>query len=255
MRVSFLSARDRFFRCVPWKLLRCWIGKGQGLDLRGGGVERLASIMCSFIGAIAGLGAVSAFAAEIELAGLFGNKAVLVVDGGTPKTLGVGERTREGLKLVEISGTTATVELDGRLQRLVLGAAPVHAIQPPRGEAGTSLVADARGHYFSSGSINAAPVRFLVDTGASMVSIGASDARRAGIDFRRGVEGTSVTASGPARVWRVRLDSVRLGDVVLNGVDGLVHENDLPFALLGMSFLSRMDMQREGDRLVLRRRY
>jgi aspartyl protease family protein len=118
-----------------------------------------------------------------------------------------------------------------------------------------SLHADIRGHYFAPGNINGSPVRLLVDTGASMVSIGNSDARRAGIDFRKGEPMVSQTANGSAQVWRVKLDSVRLGDITMHGVDGVVHENDLPFVLLGMSFLKRMDMQREGDRLILRKRY
>lgn len=207
--------------------------------------------LCAFVGS----GGTAAMAAEVELAGIFGNKAVLIIDGGAPKTLAVGEQTRDGLRLLEVSGAAAVVEFDGRRQRLALGAAAVRTDQITPRSSGVSLFADSRGHHFSNGSINGAPVRFLVDTGASMISMGAADARRAGIDFRRGVAGISETASGPARVWRVRLDTVRLGDITLHGVDGLVHENDLPFVLLGMSFLSRMDMQHEGNRLVLRKRF
>ena len=198
----------------------------------------------------------AALAADVELVGLFGRKAVLVVDGGAPRTLAVGEQTRDGLRLVEVTEAAAIVEIGGKRQKVALGAGPVRGGPSEQGgAAAVSLVADARGHHFSSGSINGASVRFLVDTGASMVSMGASDARRAGIDFRKGVGGVSQTASGPARVWKVRLDTVRVGDVALHGVDGLIHENDLPFVLLGMSFLSRMDMQREGDRMTLRKRF
>ncbi|WP_246264520.1 retropepsin-like aspartic protease family protein [Aromatoleum toluvorans] len=206
--------------------------------------------------ALAGAAASAVQGAEVELVGVFGSKAVLVVDGGAPRTLSVGQQTRDGLRLVEVSDGAATVELNGKRQKVILGAGPVRsAAGDGGGAAAVSLVADARGHHFSSGSINGASVRFLVDTGASMVSMGASDARRAGIDFHKGVGGISQTASGPAQVWKVRLDAVRVGDVTLNGVDGLVHENDLPFVLLGMSFLGRMDMQREGDRLTLRKRF
>lgn len=212
-------------------------------------------ITSSIVGALLG-GTSAAVAAEVELVGLFGNKAVLSVDGGPPRTLGVGERTRDGLQLVGVSEGTATVEINGRRQKVLLGAGPVRASSAEgSGAAMVSLIADARGHHFSSGSINGASVRFLVDTGASMVSMGAADARRAGVDYRKGTPGISSTANGPARVWKVRLDSVKVGDVVLHGVDGLVHENDLPFVLLGMSFLTRMDMQREGDRLILRKRF
>lgn len=205
---------------------------------------------------LAGAAANAVHAAEIELVGLFGSKAVLVVDGGAPRTLAVGQQTREGLRLVDVAEGAATVEFNGKRQKVILGAGPVRGgAGDGGGAAAVSLVADARGHHFSSGSINGASVRFLVDTGASMVSMGASDARRAGIDFHKGVGGMSQTASGPAKVWKVTLDTVRVGDVTLHGVDGLVHENDLPFVLLGMSFLSRMDMQREGDRLTLRKRF
>lgn len=212
----------------------------------------VVSLVLSALAAVAS----SALAGEVELVGLFGAKAVLSIDGGPPRTLGVGERTREGLLLVGVSDGAATVEIGGRRQKVLLGAGPVRTSSgEDPGGAMVSLIADARGHHFSSGSINGASMRFLVDTGASMVSMGASDARRAGVDYSKGTPAMSSTASGPARVWKVRLDKVKVGDVLLHGVDGVVHENDLPFVLLGMSFLGRMDMQREGDRLVMRKRF
>lgn len=200
-------------------------------------------------------GSAQAYAEDIELVGVLGRKAVLVVNGGTPRTLSVGERTREGVKLLEVYADVAVIEVDGRSRRLVLGRAPVHLAHTEKSQAEISLFADSQGHHVANGTINGAPVRFLVDTGASLVSLGSSDAKRAGIDYRRGVPARAQTASGPVGAWRVRLENVRVGDIVLQGVDGLVHENDLPFVLLGMSFLNRMDMQRDGERLVLRRRY
>jgi aspartyl protease family protein len=87
------------------------------------------------------------------------------------------------------------------------------------------------------------------------VTLGSTDARRAGIDYRKGEAGYSMTASGPAEVWRVKLDAVRLDGVVLRDVDATVLANDLPVVLLGMSFLNRMQMERSGERMILRRRY
>ena len=196
-----------------------------------------------------------ASASEVSLVGVFGGKAVLTVDGGAPKTLAVGERTREGVKLVEVDGDSAVVEIGGKPRRVSLGQAAQRLGVTETTASAVNLYPDSAGHHFTNGTINGATVRFLVDTGASMVSIGLSDARRAGIDYRRGVPARTQTASGSVLVWRVRLDSVRVGDITLHGVDGLVHENDLPFVLLGMSFLNRMDMQRDGERLVLRKRY
>ncbi len=215
------------------------------------GIARIVS--CGMVGLVA---AIPAFAADtVELSGVFGNMAVLMVDGGPPRTVAVGERTREGVKLVELSLNGALVEFDGRRERLVLGATALRSAETDASLAVADLYADSRGHHFGAGSINGAPLRFLVDTGASMVSLGASDARRAGIDYRRGSPGYVQTANGISNAWSVRLDTVRVGGVILHGVEGVVQENDLPFVLLGMSFLNRMDMRRDGDRLVLRRRY
>jgi aspartyl protease family protein len=57
------------------------------------------------------------------------------------------------------------------------------------------------------------------------------------------------------RVYRVKVDVVKVGDIALNNVDALVHEADMPFVLLGMSFLNRVEMRREGTDLTLTKRY
>ena len=217
---------------------------------------RIAKLGCAAgLAVFAAIGSSASFGAEVELVGVLGGKAVLVIDGGGPKTFAVGERSRDGVKLIEVGGEIAVVEVDGARRRIGLGQAALRVDSAPLASAAVNLFADPSGHHFANGAINGAAMRFLVDTGASMVSIGLSDARRAGIDYRRGVPARTQTASGPAVVWRVRLDAVRVGDITLHGVDGLVHENELPFVLLGMSFLNRMDMQRERERLILRKRY
>ena len=198
---------------------------------------------------------IHALGAEVALVGLFPGKAVLIVNGAPPRTVAVGARTPEGVRLLEIVGNAVRVEIDGRKESVMLGQGPIGLGQTPNGMAALSLIPDSRGHYYVNGSINGASSRFLLDTGATMVSIGLSDARRAGINVRAGTPGVAQTANGRATVWRHRLDSVRVGEITLHGVDALVHENDLPVVLLGMSFLNQMDMQREGDRLILRRRY
>ncbi len=99
-------------------------------------------------------------------------------------------------------------------------------------------------------------MRFLVDTGATSIALSAADARRLGIDYLSGQPGLMSTANGTAAAYRVRLDSVRVGDIVANNVEGAVLEgSQMPVALLGMSFLNRMEMKREGQFMVLIRRY
>ena len=57
------------------------------------------------------------------------------------------------------------------------------------------------------------------------------------------------------QAWLVTLSTVRVGDVTLNEVEGIVHQHDMPIALLGMSFLNRMEMKRDGQTMTLRKRY
>lgn len=188
------------------------------------------------------------------LAGLFPGKVLLTINGGAPRIVAVGAKTDEGVKVLAVEGETATLEIDGRKRVLRVGQ-NVAAQPSGSGPPSVVLTADARGHFFTTGSINGTSVRFLVDTGASMVSIGAGDARRMGIDPSKGEPGVVSTANGQVMVSRVKLNSVRVGDVVLNNVDALVHQTDLPISLLGMSFLNRMEMQRSGDTMTLIKRY
>ena len=196
----------------------------------------------------------AAYAADVGLAGLFPGKALLTINGGAPRIVAVGGRTDEGVRVVAIDGDTATIEVDGKKRVLRVGQ---NVAAQPSGSwpASVVLTADARGHFLPTGSINGTTVRFLVDTGASMISIGANDARRIGIDPGKGERGITSTANGQAVVSRVKLNTVRVGDIVLHNVDALVHQNDLPVTLLGMSFLNRMEMQRNGDTMTLIKRY
>lgn len=200
------------------------------------------------------LGAASAQAADVGLAGLFPGKVLLTIDGGAPRIVAVGATTSEGVKVVSVEGETATLEVDGRKRVLRVGQNV--ASQPSgSGPATVVLTADAAGHFMTTGNINGTTVRFIVDTGASMISLGASDARRIGIDPSKGQQGIANTANGQTMVSRVKLDTVRVGDIVLNNVDALVHQQDMPYALLGMSFLNRMEMLRDGGSMTLKKRY
>lgn len=193
-------------------------------------------------------------AVDVGLAGLFPGKALLTISGGPPRIVAVGVTTPEGVKVVSTDGETATLEVSGKKRVLRVGQ-NVAAQPSTSGSQKVVLTADSAGHFLTSGNINGTTVRFLVDTGASMVSLGASDARRIGIDASKGEQAITSTANGQAVVTRVKLDNLRVGEITMNNVDALVHQQDMPFALLGMSFLNRMEMQREGDTMTLKKRY
>lgn len=193
-------------------------------------------------------------AQEVGLAGIMGSKALLMINGAPPRSVPVGT-TIDGVKVIAVQGDQVVVEFGGRQRPLRVGQ---HAIGSAGSAAGADrlvLHADARGHFFTNGSINGVSVRFLVDTGASMISLGASDARRMGLSFERGKKGMSQTANGQVLVSKVQLDNVLIGGMTLHQVDALIHQNDLPIALLGMSVLNRMEMQREGTTMTLKKRY
>lgn len=193
-------------------------------------------------------------ATDVGLAGLFSGRALLTINGGAPRIVALGAKTDEGVKVLAIEGETATLEVDGKKRVLRVGQ-NVASQSSGSGPATAVLTADSAGHFVTMGNINGSNVRFIVDTGASMVSLGASDARRIGIDPSKGELGRMQTANGVAVVSHVKLDTVRVGDIVLNNVDATVHQQDMPVALLGMSFLNRMEMQRSGDTMTLKKRY
>jgi len=205
--------------------------------------------------ALAVLAALPVHAIEVTVIGLFPGKAVLVVDRGAPRTLAAGQRTPEGVLLVSSDSRSATLEIDGKRQVLEMGQ---HAESAALTGALSSvtIAADGNGHFMAEGQVNGAHVRFLVDTGATLVTLSASEAKRLGIDYRRGQQAVSQTANGRVLVYRVRLDSVTVGGMTIRDVDAVV--NDAPgmeVSLLGMSFLNRTEMRREGANLTLTKRY
>ncbi len=198
----------------------------------------------------------AAGATDVALAGLLPGRAVLVVNGGNPRTLTVGAKTAEGVKLVGVESGVAVVEIDGKKQRLVLGEHAVSSSGSGSGAATVTLTGDSRGQFFASGSVNGAPMRFMVDTGATFVALNANDAARAGIDYRnKGQPGATSTANGVIRSWRIPGNTVRLGDITLHEVEVSVSEGNMPITLLGMSFLNRLEMKRDGDTMTLKKRY
>jgi len=213
--------------------------------------------MLRIIACLLGAGcAAGAGAADIALVGTIGDKAaILAVDGGNPKSVRVGESWR-GITVLGIEADRATIETEGKKRVLVRGQtyAPT-AAAGSQGRQSAMLTVDRTGHFTHEGTINGQPVHFLVDTGASTIALPAAEARRLGIDYRKGVLGLSQTANGSVPVYVVRLDRVGLGTIELTGVEAVVIEQGLNVTLLGMSFLSRVDMRREGETMTLIRRF
>lgn len=204
-----------------------------------------------------GLAQAQAPAESVALAGMLGNRALLVVNGSPPKSVSAGD-THQGVKVISTSGDQAIIEQSGKRITLRVGEAPVSMGGAGGGGAkGNRIVLPAGqgGHFFAAGSINGRAAQFMVDTGATSIAMSVADAERAGIAYKNGQQTRVGTANGTVSAYRVKLDSVRIGDVEIFGVDALVVPGNMPYMLLGNSFLSRFQMTRDNDQMTLTKRY
>ncbi|MSQ58605.1 MAG: TIGR02281 family clan AA aspartic protease [Betaproteobacteria bacterium] len=196
-----------------------------------------------------------AAAQEVTIHGLSEGMAVASMAKGKPKVLRPGDSLAEGIKLVKSGPASATFLVNGEKKTFNMGH-NISVATTGSGATQVTLTSDTSGHFIAEGSINGGSIRFLVDTGATTIFLSAADARRLGINYLKGRPGFSETAGGTIRIYWVKLDTVKIGEVSASNVDAVVSEQEqMPFALLGMSFLNRMRMDRDGDRLTLTKRF
>ena len=190
-----------------------------------------------------------------DVVGLFRGKAILLIDGNE-RIVAEGERTPEGVALIRATSTQAVLEIDGQQSVHTLGGRVTtsYAQKPVQR---VSIYRNARGMFTTVGSINGLPVNFLVDTGASAVAMSAMQAKRLGIPYRlEGSPTTVQTASGTTRAFAVKLDTIKVGDILQRDVDAFVLERDnSALVLLGMSYLSRVRIENDGRVMHLERKY
>lgn len=128
---------------------------------------------------------------------------------------------------------------------------PNRQVQSQRIDSGVEVVleADRQGHFIATGAINGRDVTFLVDTGATLVSVPEGLADEIGLErmARIGLE----TAAGPVTGWMTRIDEVRLGDIVQRDVRAAISPGQHNTVLLGMSFLRDLEMSQSRGRLRL----
>ena len=193
-------------------------------------------------------------APAVILAGRMGQRALLVIDG-RPHTVAVGE-TVEGVRLVGWREDIADIEYGGKPQMLRIGAAPAQVLAAAPSVSGREIVIPVGdgGHFTTTGSIRGHNVQYMVDTGATMVSMSRSDALRMGVDLSNATQGYMHTANGQVLVQMLTLPQMRVGDVEVNNVSTVVLPLPMPYVLLGNSFLMRFQMRRENDVMRLEAR-
>ncbi len=199
----------------------------------------------------------AAWAQSVALSGMLGGKALIMVDGGPPKAVAVGD-SFQGVKIVSTQGDEAVLEIAGKRHTVRVGDAPASVGGGGGDDAGGKrvvLTAGSGGHFFTQGQINGRAAQLVVDTGATSVAISEADALRMGLNYKKGQMIGMSTANGIIPGWRIKLASVRIGDVTVHGVDAVVSSGSMPYILLGNSFLTHFQMTRTNDQMVLDKRY
>ncbi len=199
------------------------------------------------------LGIAIADEVKVKVIALFANKALLQV-GNQQKIVIKGE-TFEGVLLQSASGRGAVVIVNGEEMKLGLNQSIAGNFKKPK-RANLKIYPDSGGMYFVDGEINGQRTRFLVDTGATFVTLSGSKAKSLNIDFRKGISETVQTAASMVPAWIVKLDSVTVGGIRVSNVDATVIAGSQPAeVLLGNSFLQHTQMQKAGAVLELKKRF
>ena len=184
----------------------------------------------------------------------------LSINHGRPQTLTVGGTSPEGVKLLSSDGDIAMLEIEGKIKHLARGQgaaiSSAAAASGPPAQGSATLYRDTRGHFIGQGSINGKSIQYLVDTGASSVAMNGSEARWAGVDYLAGKQTWVSTANGAVKAYQVTINTLKLGNITLHQVEGMVLEGDSPpIVLMGMSALNRLEMKYEGLTLTLSKKY
>lgn len=191
---------------------------------------------------------------RVIVKGLFAGTAVLEVNGKA-HMLKEGASTPEGITLLRATSKYAQIEQQGEIKKLGLNR-QVGGTYTESELASVELARRPDGHFMTSGRINNRWVEFMVDTGATSVTLNSFTAELLGIAYRDAQTVQVGTAQGNTDAYQVILSSVAVGDVLLTNVSAFVIEGRFPQTiLLGNTFLSRVNMRVENSAMTLQAKY
>jgi len=191
---------------------------------------------------------------DIVVVGLFSDQAVVEINK-KQRLLKLGVTSPEGVTLISANSRYAVLEKDGVTEKYELGTRISTNFSPPVAQTVVSIW-PTNGMYTTVGSVNGYSVDFLVDTGASAIALNAATARRLDLDYLQGKKVGVKTASGIEVAYHVMLDEVQIGEIKLNNIRAMVLEGEQPeHALLGMTFLEQLDIERKDEQMNLKKKF
>lgn len=194
---------------------------------------------------------------NIIINGLFKDKVVVTIDG-KQQILKKNKLTPEGVKLIKSNSKEAIIEIDGISKIFTLDEKIGNTFKTTSDDKNTISIrkraiikGDANGMYLTKGQINGKTVEFLIDTGATYVSMSSDLAKQLKIKYEKGNKIQLETAKGMSIAYEIKLKKVKVGDIELYNILGVVSDDMPSITLLGMSFLRKLDMKRKGKTMIL----
>ena len=192
--------------------------------------------------------------ANVRVLALFKDKALVQING--ERHLMKKGQTIDDVTLVSSSGRGAVIQLGDEPPRSVGLNQGISSAFKKRDSNKHTIYANSVGMFHVDGLINGRMTRFVLDTGATFVSISQQEADKLGLSYRTAPRMRLVTASGEVEAWNIQLGSVKVGSIRLPQVGAVVLPGSKPeTALLGMSFLKHLKMQRNGSAMILQQKY
>lgn len=144
-----------------------------------------------------------------------------------------------GLGTVLVVGYTYRNDLQSFWTRTLAEVMPGRAIET---SAGTAIVrASEDNHFRIDATVDGAPTRFLLDTGASLITLSLRDAQTVGFDLDKlAFTQRTQTANGVGLGAPVRLREIRIGPIVVKDVRAMINKAPMSTSLLGVNFLDRL---------------
>ena len=189
-----------------------------------------------------------------------GNGRAIVQVNGERMVLTEGETGPGEVMLVSADTEEATLEISGRTYVLRTDdvVAPIleeDYTPPPEDNGPVVLWADSSGSFYADGTVDGTPIKFLVDTGADLVTFSRTHAEELGLRYERGQPGFASTASGITPLMTLKVERIGIGHITLYDVPVSVILGGFPERpLLGSSALNQLDMNRSGNRMELTKR-